>query len=658
MQSELLLTRYLESGSGADFERMVQAHGAMVFGTALRSTRSRALAEDVTQEVFIILARKATGIREPHKLGAWLHRTAIQCAANTNRREARRRKSMETYSDDVRNLKFDSEEDEAAWQHALPHLDRAIEELPSSDREAVIMRFYERSSFRDIAGLLNKSEGSCRKQVSRALDKLAGLLKKRGVAVPPTALGVGLGGYLAQDSLPIAAGQITQLAMAAKSSAGVTTLTQTLLVMSGYKLTIVTASLAALFPIGLQWQANKAQAVSRPGTIALPGASLPTASQSRPTEVAKPITQPRTSEQLFAEMQAISDSGHSYRVDPQLRHLMYGLREEEMEAALEALHLFGDSPGKRSRLAHLTVANPLFSRWAMFDPIEASRHAMDIADDRLRHVALNGLVHSWVTSDLKSLETFIEDLPPGGDRTKINDAFWRYLAESDPQAAADKALALADLDQQTERLNRVLFGWYRDPGAGIEWLENVPDSLSKDQWLDRLITYLAPEKPSEAFEKSLTLLEGTQQKSTIRRVMEDWADADPVEALAALMDLPDTVRDGHIIEALGRGVSDFTVIDRLLAQLPAGSDRSALINGLASGLPQARHEMRNVTPQKIEKLRQLVEDLPPGEDRFSARWNLAGAWAALDYEQARQWYHSQPDVSESMKEKFVRLNGR
>ena len=658
MQSERLLTRYLESGSCADFERIVQAHGAMVFGTALRSTRSRALAEDVTQEVFVILARKATGIREPHKLGAWLHRTAIQCAANANRREAKRRKTMEKYSDDIRNLKFDSEEDQAAWHRALPHLDQAIEELPSTDREAVIMRFYERSSFRDIADLLNKSEGSCRKQVSRALDKLAGLLKKRGVAVPPTVLSIGLGGYLAHDILPIATGQITQLAMAAKSSVGVTTLSQTLLIMSGYKFTIVAASLAALIPVGLQWQANKAQAVSQSGPVTSIRVDDEVTRQTNPTEIAAARTEPRTSEQLLAEMQAISESGHSYRADPLLRHLMYGLREDEMEAALEALHLFADSPGKRSRLARLTAANPLFSRWSTFNPLEASRQAMDIADDRLRHVALNGLVQSWVTDDRESLEAFIEDLPPGGDRTKIDDAYWRYLAQSDPEAAADKALALDDIDQQTERLNRVLFGWYRDPGAGIKWLEKVPDSVSKDQWLDRLISYLAPKSPSEAFEKSLTLLEGTQQKSTMRRVMEDWADADPDKALAALIELPDTVRDGHIIEAVGRGVSDFNVINQFLEQLPGESDRSALINGLASGLPHARHEMRNVTPQNIEKIRQLVEGMPPGEDRFSARWNLAGAWAALDYEQARQWYHSQPEVSESMKEKFVRLNGR
>ena len=657
MQSEPILTRYLKSGRGSDFERIVEAHGGMVFGTALRSTRSRALAEEVTQEVFITLARKAAGIREPHKLAAWLHRTAIQCAANTNRREANRRKAMETYSDEIRDAKFDSAEDRAAWQRALPHLDRAIEELPTPDREAVIMRFYEGSSYRDIAELLNKSEGSCKKQVYRALEKLAGLLKKRGITVPPTVLGVGLGGYLAHDALPMAAGQVTQLAMAARTIIGVTALPQILVVMSGYKLTILAASAAALIPIGWQWQANRAQAISLPSTAGVARVSPQLEFDTGLREVDADTAQPRTSDELLAEMRALSESGNPFRINTKLRHLMFSLRDDEMEAALAALHRFLAAP--RASSVSYAVASALFTRWVALDPVVASRHAMDIAEFRLRSGALDGLVQGWVTRDPESLQAFVEDLPPGEERTKIETHYWRYLTEAAPETAADKALAIADAQQRTELLNRVLLYWWQDPGPAIEWLEeNVHDGLTRDGWLNRLLDSLAESHPAEAFGKSMRLLNGTQQKSTIGRVMRHWADVDPESALAALLELPGTVRDGHIIEALGKGLSDLTVIDGFMERFPAESDRTAFVNGLASGLSDHRHEMRNVTPENIEKIRQLVEDLPPGEDRFSARWNLAGAWAALDYEQARDWYHRQPGVKESMKEKFVRTNGR
>lgn len=656
MQTEPLLTRYLESGTSADFERIVEVHGAMVFGTALRSTRSPALAEELTQEVFIFLAQKAEGIREPQKLAAWLHRTAIHCAANTNRREAKRRRAMESYSDEVRRLNFDSEEHEAAWQRALPHLDQAIEELPSTDREAVIMRFYERSSFRDIAQLLNKSEGSCRKQVSRALYKLAGLLKKRGVIVTPTVLGIGLGGYLAQDALPMAAGQITQLAMAAKSSAGVTALTQTLLIMSGYKLTILAASLAALVPIGLQWQANRIHAASPPPAApVIASASAQPLAEAAFSEVVADADQPRTSDELLAQMHVLSESGTSFRVRTNLRHLMFGLRHDEMEAALDALHVFANSP--KGTAISPVLYSALFARWASLDPGDASRLAMDIQNDGLRRGALDGLVQSWITADRESLERFVENQPAGPERTAIEALYWRYFAKDAPKAAADRALVVADGNEQTELLNRIFMYWWNEPSSAIDWLqEKVEDSPARDGWMDRMIDSLARQQPSVAFEKTMRSLTGTQQKSTVRRVIEHWADSDPDPALAAVLALPDTVRDGHIVEALGKGLSDFSAIDRILEQLANESDRTAFVNGLATGLPDARHEMRNVTPENVEKIRHLVEELPPGEDRFSARWNLAAAWAGLDYEQARAWYHSQPGVNERMKEKFVKLN--
>ncbi|MEM8486934.1 MAG: sigma factor, partial [Bacteroidota bacterium] len=101
MEDPAILSRYLATRSSTDFERLVEVHGSMVFGAALRHTRHRALAEEITQEVFVILVRKAAAIREPHKLGAWLHRTTLQCAANANRREARRRRIMDEYANEL-----------------------------------------------------------------------------------------------------------------------------------------------------------------------------------------------------------------------------------------------------------------------------------------------------------------------------------------------------------------------------------------------------------------------------------------------------------------------------------------------------------------------------------------------------------------------------
>src|SRR5581483_6187662 len=87
-----LLRDYVERGSEPSFARLVAAHVDMVFSAALRQCGDRAMAEDVTQAVFIILARKAPKLKPGAVLGAWLHQTACYTAMNAIKAKARRRR--------------------------------------------------------------------------------------------------------------------------------------------------------------------------------------------------------------------------------------------------------------------------------------------------------------------------------------------------------------------------------------------------------------------------------------------------------------------------------------------------------------------------------------------------------------------------------------
>ena len=217
-----LLQRYLQSGESRDFEELVKSYHGLVFGVAWRSTQSRSLAEDVTQEVFITLAQKAEGIREPEKLAGWLHRTTTLCAMNMNRKEVRRKRALQTYSEEVSGAGFSSPEEEAKWRQALPILDATLEELSSSDREAILMRFYEEKSFKSIGQVLGKSEEACRKKVNRAVEKLSVLLRKKRVAVGSSVLLASLSSSLKAESLSRGAScsELARLAVESKSGYG------------------------------------------------------------------------------------------------------------------------------------------------------------------------------------------------------------------------------------------------------------------------------------------------------------------------------------------------------------------------------------------------------------------------------------------------------
>ncbi|MFT4641403.1 MAG: RNA polymerase sigma factor (sigma-70 family) [Verrucomicrobiales bacterium] len=649
MQDHPLLTQFLNSSSSSDFERIIDAHGAMVFGTALRSTRHRALAEEVTQEVFIILGRKAATIREPHKLGAWLHRTSIQCAANANRREAKRRKIMDQYANEFPPSSEVSPKDQAAWQEALPHLDETIDQLQPSDREAVILRFYEKTSFKDIAKLHGKSEDVCRKRVYRALEKLASLLKKRGVLIPPATLGIGMGACLTQDALPMTAGAIAGLALVSPTTAKFITFANCLLAMSSYKLTIVTAAVTALIPIGLQWQANLAHAVSSEAAPAAVLELVPLLGEAtRPTTAETGTT--RKPSEILAMLQMCAEIRNPYQCVLKIRAFMFSLQREEFPAALEALRDFENQSNHPGVYDGVTA---LFHHWATQDPETASQMALEGDLKRFHRNMLTGVVTGWIEYDPPALEQFIEDLPQSKNRERLESAQSTYLARLYPEAAADKALGIEDPDKQTERLHRILAQEWDDPTAALQWLENIEPGHRKDGLLQDLLWDLSETQPAEAFARTLESLEGEQRKSTLRGVIQPWTESDAHAAFAALLALPQDSRDGNIIEAFAKSLTDLSTSNQYLEQLSEMPDRIAFISGLAGNLTHDRHDMTSITPDNVAIIRPLVEGMQPGEDRFSARWDMATGWSAIDFEAARDWYYAQPEVSPSMKAKFA-----
>src|SRR5262245_64571004 len=85
-----LLREHVAQGSEDAFHTLVERHAPMVHGTALRMVRDATLAEEITQAVFIILARKAASLRPGTVLAGWLHRTTRFVALEALRSERRR----------------------------------------------------------------------------------------------------------------------------------------------------------------------------------------------------------------------------------------------------------------------------------------------------------------------------------------------------------------------------------------------------------------------------------------------------------------------------------------------------------------------------------------------------------------------------------------
>ena len=128
--SQHLLAEYRRNGSDAAFQELVARYVDLVFSTALRLVEGDThRAEDVTQTVFVDLARKARMLPEDVRLGGWLHRDACLVAGHTLRGE-RRRQTRERQAVEMNALQNHSEAD---FTQVAPLLDEAINELGETD---------------------------------------------------------------------------------------------------------------------------------------------------------------------------------------------------------------------------------------------------------------------------------------------------------------------------------------------------------------------------------------------------------------------------------------------------------------------------------------------------------------------------------------------
>ncbi len=187
MTDEGLLRAYAQTKSEAAFAELAGRHLNWVYSTACRIMRDPHLAEDVTQSVFVLLARKATSLNSGVVLGGWLFRTTRFVAIRALRTEKRRREREQTMFA-MNSTAADPDESGAVWNQLAPCLDQAVADLPADDRAAVLLRFYQQKPLREVGLCLGISEEAAKKRVSRAIEKMRKVLVRRGVVPGSAAL--------------------------------------------------------------------------------------------------------------------------------------------------------------------------------------------------------------------------------------------------------------------------------------------------------------------------------------------------------------------------------------------------------------------------------------------------------------------------------------
>ncbi len=167
-----LLRRYAEARDPAAFELLVWRHGPLVLGTCRRVARHEADAEDAFQATFLVLARKAGGVRR--SLPGWLHRTARRAAL----RAVSRRRVATLTADVPATPRLGPDADE------LELLDAAIDGLGERHRRVVVLCYLQGHTADAAATILGVPRGTVLSRLATARARLAKTLTRRGVTLP------------------------------------------------------------------------------------------------------------------------------------------------------------------------------------------------------------------------------------------------------------------------------------------------------------------------------------------------------------------------------------------------------------------------------------------------------------------------------------------
>jgi RNA polymerase sigma factor (sigma-70 family) len=322
LDDSALLQRFAATRVEDDFAELVRRNLNLVYSAALRQVGGdHQFAEEVTQNVFTDLARKAGTLTNHISLTGWLYTSAHYAAAKKVRGE-RRRRVREQEASHMQQTHA-SPAIELDWEQLQPVLDDAMHALPEADRDVILQRYFQRMPFLQIGARLGLTENAARMRAERALDKLRGILAARGVSATAVALATVLTAQAVLVAPAALAGAIVSTSLATTAVAGAVA-SGGLIAAAKLKVLIPSACAVALL-VGAVWQRHELDEV-REENAKLQRAAMVAAESSA---VAIPNAVGATEEQERAKLELL-------RLRGELGRLRRDLAEQQMLAATVA----------------------------------------------------------------------------------------------------------------------------------------------------------------------------------------------------------------------------------------------------------------------------------------------------------------------------------
>jgi RNA polymerase sigma factor (sigma-70 family) len=596
-----LLRRYAEHGDEAAFAEVVRRQVDLVHSAAVRLVGGDPhLAQDVTQAVFTALARQARGLARRASLAGWLHTTARYIAAKTRRGERRRFwREQEAFI-----MNHGDERAEINWDLLRPALDEAVGALNATDREAVLLRFFQNKSHQEVGEMLGLNEDTARKRVERALEKLRAHFGRRGVTVSAGLLAE----VIAVNSVQAApAGLAASVAGAALAGVGsgaagvfekIFAMTTKTKIITGAA--VVIAVLVAMLPYAVERReverlTVELQRAKQPAGAAFAGGN--------PGEMTK-----ASALDNFARLEQImATPAHSLL----LLNFMGSLNATEAKAlflrvakltpnlrnrwimALLMNRLGGIDPQGGFALAnmvtlpgeHEDLLDYLFDQWSSGDYVAALAAASSIPNEKWRTEMTALVLKNLANSNPQAGVAVLQTLAGGAEVSNLYTSFFSTWGSINPTAAAAAVLALPATRDRNAAIVGMVNGWAEsdDPQAVLAWASNLPVGDTRTKALSTAITGLTAQDPVAALNFASNITIPADRDKLTLQVVNEWGQSDPQSAMAWVEQSTNgTVHDAAVASLLGPlSLVDRTAALNALAEIPAGPQQDEAINQMA-----------------------------------------------------------------------------
>ena len=182
---EVLMMRF-QGGDQSAFTRLVRRHKTPVYNFILRTVRSREVAEDLAQDVFVKVVQNAADFKHEARFSTWAYTIARNvCIDHLRKAALRRHPSLDqvannngseegpTLGERIADSHFGASVDRVAIGSELgKRITRAVEDLPAEQREVFLLREVANVPFKEIAEIVGVPENTTKSRMRYALERL------------------------------------------------------------------------------------------------------------------------------------------------------------------------------------------------------------------------------------------------------------------------------------------------------------------------------------------------------------------------------------------------------------------------------------------------------------------------------------------------------